>query len=135
MASWSWRSNEAQQEGLTLYQLQELVRTGRVAGDHQVRVDDGPWRPVSEEPKLARLVPGTAPEPSRTRVVNGVELEVDEEGRLLPPSPEQIARMLASSEPDALLTSAATVRKGMYVLAALLFVVSAVLVVALLAGG
>lgn len=134
MASWSWRSNEGQQDGLTLYQLQEFVRTGRAAADHQVRVDDGAWHPVEDEPKLARLIPGAAPDPGRTRVVAGVELEVDDDGRLVPPTPEQIAQLLAGSGSDPLLSSAVTVRKAAYVLAALLFVGSAVLVVALLAG-
>lgn len=100
MAAWSTRSGGGTRDGLTVYQLQQLISTGQVAATDEVCEAGGTWARVADVPSLARHLPEAAaeaaPKPGSTVIVAGVALEVGPDGRPLPPPPEVIARMLAT---------------------------------------
>lgn len=128
MTTWDWRGATGQREALTVYQLQQLVRSGEVGLDDEVRFANGPWRRVAEEPRLARLAP-------TSQAINGVALERDQEGRLLPPSSDQIALMLAQgAESEDFARSMAKARRVLIAVACLLFAGAAVLVIQIMRG-
>ena len=100
MATWSIRQAGGEQNGLTIYQLQELIRSGRVTAEDQV-TQDGQWRAIGDLPSLARLLPvDEAPEqraaPGDSIVVHGVKLQVGADGKPLPPPPDVVAKLLAA---------------------------------------
>ena len=139
MPGWAWRGTGGAQEGLTVYQLQELVRSGRAHPGDEVRQDGGPWTRVADEPRLARLLPEPEESPSderHTLVVNGVVLELGPDGKPLPPSPEQIARMLSqSSDREERTARVAKARQAAFVVAAVLFAGAAFLLFRILTAG
>lgn len=96
MAGWTLKNADEQRDGLTIYQLQELVRSGRIGPDAEVS-DGGPLQRVRDVPRLAALLPaeeGSGPAP-RTILVGGLELELGPDGKPLPPSPDVVAKLLA----------------------------------------
>lgn len=104
MATWSARTGAGLREGLTVYQLQELVRTGQVGASDEV-LTEGAWRRVDEVPPLRALLPsappvgGDLPEPKTIRV-GALTLEVGPDGKPRPPPPDVVAQLLAQDLGD-----------------------------------
>ena len=98
MALWSVKLGEETRSGLTVYQLQELIRTGQVTAENEV-FDGAEWKRVVDVPALARSLPETLASSlggARKVVIHGLELEIGEDGKPKPLPPEVIAQMLAS---------------------------------------
>lgn len=99
MATWSVRTAAGTREGLTVYQLQQLVRLGEVGAADEV-LTEGSWRRVDAVPQLSAHLP-SAPAPSdastspKTLRIGNVELELGPDGKPLPPPPEVIAQLLS----------------------------------------
>lgn len=129
MALWRIRTDDGTREGLTVYQLQELVRAGHASANDEVASDDDEaWRRVADVPVLARLLPAlddATDTPPRTVVVAGLTLEIGPDGRPLPPRPDQIAQALAGTRDDSG-ESMKRAGKVMSVLAALIFLLAGV---------
>ncbi len=99
MAVWRVRLSTGVREGLTLYQVQELIRSGQMTRDDQVE-DQGTWRPLTEVPALARFLPAPATQddaaPSGTVLVHGLRLRIDKDGKPIPPTQEEMLQLLAA---------------------------------------
>jgi hypothetical protein len=133
MALWSVRIGEETRSGLTVYQLQELIRSGQVPADAEAS-DGEAWRRIFEIPVFARSLPeSTEQEASgspKTIKLHGFELEVGEDGKPRPPPPELIAQMLASQSSQK--TDSAGAKKASRVILALASIMVIVLMVLLL---
>ncbi len=101
MAAWNVKLATGLKTGLTVYQLQELIRGGKIgANDEAIEGDERQWRRVSEIPVLARFLPEDPSVPRgelpKTVQVHGLTLEVGPDGKPKPPPPELVAKLLAA---------------------------------------
>lgn len=99
MAVWRVRLSSGVREGLTLYQVQELIRSGQMCSQDEVE-ENGAWRPLTEVPALARFLPAPGPEDastsSGTLLVHGLVLRTDKDGKPIPPTQEEMLQLLAA---------------------------------------
>jgi hypothetical protein len=99
---WSVRSSTGERVGLTIYQVQELLRSGALTATDEAS-DGGEWKQVGEFPQLAKMLPpdpAAQPEAGNFIHVAGMQLRIGEDGKPLPPTPEEIALMLAVESSD-----------------------------------
>jgi hypothetical protein len=98
MATWSIRSADGVHEDLTIYQVQQRLRSGSLGPETEV-AQGGVWMPLHAVPALAKFLPirdpAGPPAPGELVQVHGLELKVGEDGKPLPPSADVVARMLA----------------------------------------
>ena len=130
MAKWNVRSAGLNREGLTVYQVQELIRAGQVGAADEAS-DGGEWKPIGQTPVLARLLPESAsapPKPGDVVTIHGIALRVGDDGKPRPPSTKEIIRSFVTSLGDSS-TNADKARRNGTIMAALLAVVFAVVVV------
>jgi hypothetical protein len=99
MAVWRVRLSTGVREGLTQYQVQELIRSGQLRAEDQVE-DQGAWRPLAEVPALARFLPASSSQEKAaspgTMVIHGLVLRTDKDGKPIPPSQEEMLQLLAA---------------------------------------
>jgi hypothetical protein len=98
MALWSVKLADETRAGLTIYQLQELIRSGQVTADSEVSAG-ALWLRVSQVPALVRALPEKPAGVAPTVVVHGIVLELGPDGTPLPPSPAVVAQLLAGASP------------------------------------
>ena len=139
MALWSVRIGEETRAGLTVYQLQELIRSGQVPADAEAS-EGQEWKRIFEIPALARSLPESTERPDgatpKTIKIHGLELEIGEDGKPKPPSPELIAQMLASQSPSRMDTDRAKRwNRGLLVVASVAVIVMMVLLLRLMLFG
>lgn len=121
-------------DGLTVYQLQQLIRSGEAGGDDEVS-SDGAFRKIRDVAVLARHLPGggaTASEGDEGATfieVGGLRLEVGPDGRPLPPPPEVVASLLAAGDDRTDPARARRVRQVVLGVALVLFAVELFLLV------
>lgn len=94
--AWSIRHEGVVQEGLTVYQVQEMIRSGQLGAKDEV-TQDSTWIALGEHPTLARFLPeaaGQPPKPGDVIQLHGLDLRVGPDGKPLPPDPEAVAKLL-----------------------------------------
>lgn len=99
---WSVRSAAGERVGLTIYQVQEWLRSGALSATDEAS-DGGDWKPVGEFPQLAKMLPtDPAAQPEAVAFVHvaGMQLRIGEDGKPLPPTPDEIALLLATQSTD-----------------------------------
>jgi hypothetical protein len=95
MATWNVRTIDGVRDNLTIYQVQEMLRTGQLQADTEVAQGDD-WVPLAEVPALARFMPAanTAPTTDDVLAAHGLVLQRDANGKPILPPPDVIARIL-----------------------------------------
>jgi hypothetical protein len=95
MATWSVRTKDGVRENVTIYQVQQLLRTGELGADTEVTQGEG-WVRLAEVPALARFVPAASLAPTTDEVLSahGLVLQRDVNGKAILPPADVIARLL-----------------------------------------
>jgi hypothetical protein len=134
MATWTVKTAAGTRAGLTIYQLQQLVRTGQVlAGDEAAT--DGVFRTVAEIEPLRRHLPEAAPPvPAGTKTIDihGIRLELGPDGKPLPPPPEVVATLLARLSDRPRHARMHTVGKALFVVALVFGAIAVLMLVRLM---